>query len=988
MYQVVWVRSLSLVFGGTHLAVTTVLAIFMAGLATGGYLFGKHIDALTRPMFVYGLLECGIALFAILFAGLMAVYPSIYNVFVLSDDVSPVYLFVVRVIFSTVALIAPATLMGGTLPVLASCLSIKKDDTGSRLSLLYGFNTLGAVAGAAAAGFYLLRYYSVSTTLISAVSINLIIGAGALLWQRSASCPVHPAADLHKDMKQSQTANDMAAEDDSKRARGVSQKLVLWGIGISGFCALGYEVLWTRILVIVVGGSVYGFTIMLIAFLIGIALGSKFYGLFARALNACVKRSGRFVIGFGSVQIIIGVTALIASYYVRFLPAKSMHLQEYLVGTGIPIVDARLLGNFLLACAYMIVPAFFMGLAFPVAVNINSSAEKEIGRATGEVLAFNTIGAIAGAAVSGFVLIYFFGIERSLQMLVSINAGLGIIIIAGTAGSKVLNRILPILLLVALVFLGVDRQSLRMWDPRYFAIFRNNQPEAFNTPEKMLEAIENTDVLFTAEGVETTISVIRTRAGNQALLVNGKVVASSALQDRQCQYTLGHLPMLLHRKPAKVLVVGLGTGMTLGATSVHPSVREVTLAEIEPGVVPAARIFRKYNHDVLDNPKLKIVFNDGRNFLMTTKRKFDVITADPIHPWTQGSGYLYTREYFRLASEHLLPGGVMCQWLPIYELSVRDLQSVIKTFGESFRYTMLWLTHYDAELVGSNAPIMPDENEIDRRISSVPEVQSDLKRVMMGSGSSLLSYFVMGTERLKAFSESGIINTDDNLYLEFSAPFSAGINIMRGNVVAIEQYRESILPFLANSKNGMNSEGRRKRWEANFEAAELYGAAHALYLGQQYSSPEFLKTLERLNTDYPGFAPAKFLMNEYRAEIARTPALLQKVSITLLSGAGTAFAVEISAVTSRISSEIAVIDFVDNRAKTIFGEIFVPGSDDELTRNVSGVVMGEIDRVYKQEAASALLNGYAYPAAETALGKIRNAVSAVTGNLNKKMDAE
>ena len=348
-----------------------------------------------------------------------------------------------------------------------------------------------------------------------------------------------------------------------------------------------------------------------------------------------------------------------------------------------------------------------------------------------------------------------------------------------------------------------------MWDRNYFAIFRSNQPEAFSTPEKVREAVENTDVLYYAEGVESIVSVIKVKGGEQAFLTNGRVEASTHVQAQQVQFTLGHLPMLLHRNPKDVLVVGMGSGMTAGATAVHPGVEQVTLVEIEAQVLGVARTFEAYNHHVLDNPKVRIVLNDGRNFLMTTNKTFDVITADPIHPWFKGAGYLYASEYFELAAKRLRPGGVIAQWLPIYELTPTDLASVVRTFQQHFPHTMLWLTHYDAVMVGSNAAFAIDEAELERRIAE-PAIAGDLRKVSMGSATDLLSYFVMGTEGMKRFGQHGTLNTDDHLYLEFSAPFSiANPAVMAANVESIAARRESILPYVKPAADTEAREAQR-----------------------------------------------------------------------------------------------------------------------------------------------------------------------------------
>jgi spermidine synthase len=330
-------------------------------------------------------------------------------------------------------------------------------------------------------------------------------------------------------------------------------------------------------------------------------------------------------------------------------------------------------------------------------------------------------------------------------MFIVVNVGYGLIVIFSILNRKRVTVAMSLLTGVVLLFLAFNHQTLRLWDMKYFAIYRSNAPEVFRSPTMIRDAMKNNDVLYYAEGVEAIVSSIKIKGGEQSFITNGRVEASTHLEDQQCQFTLGHLPMLLNRNPKRVLVVGTGSGMTLGATSVHPSVEQITLAEIEPKVLGVARTFEQYNHHVLDNPKLKIVLNDGRNFLLTTEEKFDVITADPIHPWFRGAGYLYTTEYFKLASEHLRSGGIVCQWLPIYELTPENVKSVVKTFRQHFPYTMLWLTHKDAEIVGSNAPIIIDEAELGKRISE-PGIAEDLKQVMMGSAADFLSYFVMGTE--------------------------------------------------------------------------------------------------------------------------------------------------------------------------------------------------------------------------------------------------
>ena len=976
MYEVVWVRSLSLIFGGTHLAVTTVLAVFMGGLALGGFLIGRRVDTIKNPLRFYGLLEIAIALFATLFIALMKIYPAVYIFLVQGNENSRLYLSLIRVLFALVSLIGPTTLMGGTLPVLTRFVSRHPDKLTTHLAFLYGFNTLGAVAGTAATGFLLLRFYSVGTTLTIAIVINCLAGlVSILLPGRITAALDHPKTDSRDvAVPLPQKSPNRLSETDEFENR-FAARLVLVGIGISGFCALGYEVLWTRILTLTIGTSVYGFTIMLATFLTGIALGSQAYGLFLKLVPSANTDTRRQVRAFGSVQLLIGISALAVTFYIRDLPVHSIALQDFFLNRGLGVFSARQWANLSLAFFYMVVPAFFMGLAFPIAGRVNALYRKQVGQAVGNVLAFNTVGAILGSAASGYFLIYVFGIERSLQLLTVVNIGLGLRVMFGLQHIRPLSWGIAALTAAALTVLLLNPDAFRMWDQKYFAIFQNNQPEAYNTPERKKDALENTEVLFYHEGIDSTISSIKIKGGNQAVLVNGKVVASSALRDRQCQLTLGHLPMLLHKNPRKVLVIGLGTGMTLGAIAVHPDVEELTLVEIEPKAVGAARTFAPYNNHALGNPKLKIVFNDGRNFLMTTPDRYDVITADPIHPWTQGSGYLYTAEYFKIASARLLPGGIMCQWLPIYELSVDNLKSVVKTFSASFKYTMAWLTQYDAELIGSNSPLIIDEVQLGRRLADAA-VSRDLKPVMMETATDFLSYFIMGSAGLAAFSRDGIVNTDNNLYLEFSTPVSVGKNVMQTNIDALARHRESLLPYLVAAEDSAARDHQRARWTLNRQAAGVADRAHALFLGGYYESPQFRNLLAELTNKYQRFAPGRFLEQEYMDEVSKVPKLIQQTALALLNGRGEVIRLEISAVMARVSQERAAAIFVDNAARIIYGQRYFSGINvDQTVSGFIAEVMSTIGAVYRREAQMALRQGMKYPAADPTMKKIREVIT-------------
>jgi spermidine synthase len=976
IYEVVWVRYLSLVFGGSHLAVTTVLSVFMGGLALGSYQIGKHVGKYKQLLRLYGFLELGIASSALVFLALMRFYPSIYVPLAQIADTSPVYLSCIRFTFALIALILPTTLMGGTLPVLSSFTTSRVKGLGSRLSFLYGFNTLGAVGGAAVAGFIFLRNYSVSSTLFMAVLINVLVGVLGIALQKKAQAVLDEGA-LGGEAAPDAKLPGNAAE---VHAPHVSLKLVLWGVGVSGFCALAYEVLWTRILSIVIGASTYGFTLLLMAFLAGIGLGSAAYGLFLRIrverhLEAAIRSRGS-VIGFGLIQVLIGVSALIVTLHIRDLPTYTLSVYDFFhdLQFNFDPFKTRQLANFVLSFAFMFVPAFFMGVAFPLAGTIHGRNKKLVGPAVGEILSYNTIGAILGSAVSGFVLIYLLGIQRSLQLIILINIGYGLLVMVSVRGKKFLNWGTAGVLASVMLILLLNPGMWQLWNIKYYAIYQSNHPEMYSTPEKAREAQENSDVLYYGEGAQAIVSSIQ--AGeSQFFITNGRVEASNSNDDMQCQYTLGHLPMLLNKNPKKVFVLGTGSGMTLGATSVHPSVEQITLAEIEPKVLGVARTFGIYNHYVLDNPKLRIVFNDGRNFLMTTKEKFDVITADPIHPWFSGAGYLYSTEYFKLAAEHLNPGGIICQWLPLYELSEENLKSIVQTLRENFSYTMVWLTHSDAELIGSNSPLIIDAEDMERRIQ-IPEIRQDLERVKMGSAEDFLSYFVMGTEGAKAYSSGGRINTDDNLYLEFSAPRSIGMGrLQQANVSHLVAYRESILPYLRSPADERGRAGQKRAWEKNLQAALLDDQAHVLTLAGRSDDPEFEKLAAELDARHPEYAPWRFLKNEIPDETGGTPVLLKQIDLALVNETGAIVTVRFSAVIMRKNREVARVYFVDSNSRVIFGKLRVRGANkDAYVAGTVDDIVTSVKSLYNGERDVITVSGKTYPATTSLLPKIKNLV--------------
>jgi spermidine synthase len=974
LHEIVWTRYLGLVFGGSHLAVTSVLFVFMGGLASGSYLIGKRVDTHRNLLRLFGCLEIGIGASALLFAGLMKVYPPVYIRIVQFDPDSTAFITCIRILFAVLALIIPTTLMGGTLPVLTAFTSRLMRETGIRLSFLYGFNTLGAVLGAAATGFVMLRTFSMSVTLATAVAVNLLVGVSAILIQKS----------IRSEQESTASGDEVATlEAGPPSDFHMHSRLVLFGIGVSGFCAMSYEVLWNRILSVAVGASAYGFTLLLMAFLAGIASGSTSYGIYCRVRAKFwkgVPSPGKAVRSFGLVQVIIGLSALYSTTHFRYLPKYVAFLHEFFKNllSGADQFQVLQVANFTLAFSMMFVPAFFMGVAFPMAGAIHSRYSRLVGKVVGEILSFNTVGAILGAAGSGFILIYLFGIQRSLQIIILLNIGYGLATIAAVQWGKRTAVLISFAAFAALALPLFFPSSWELWDPKLYAIYQSNKPEAYGTDEEIKEMLDNMDVRYYFEGTQSIVSAVQS-SDILFFITNGRVEASNAHHDMQCQYVLGHLPMLMHRNPRNVFVLGTGSGMTLGAVSVHPSVEKITLAEIEPGVLGVAKVFGIDNHYILSrpDPRLEIVFNDGRNHLLTTKDRYDVITADPVHPWFSGSGYLYSTEYFRLASQRLNPGGIICQWLPLYELTEENLKSVVRTISDNFAYSMIWVTHYDAEIIASNSPIIIDEKDLTRRIAAGP-VTEDLLQIKMASAEDFLSYFVMGSEGVRTYSRGGKINTDDNLYLEFSAPRSIGLEYLReANLSNILKYRETILPYLKPELRKEEREKQRSRWEADYQAALLEDKAHVLDMTGKQMTYQYTEVAAELENRYPRFAPWRFIKQESGDDRGGTPAILQELDLPLLDEDDEPATAEICAIIVRKNSSWARVFFVDNRTRTVFGKLRVKGSGREAyIDNFSKAVMTDIKNIYSDESRKAADAGRKAPSVFTLFPRIKTMVEA------------
>jgi spermidine synthase len=752
IYEVVWTRLLGLVFGHTVYAVTTVLASYMGGLAIGSLVLGRWADRVKRPLRAYATLEAAIGLCCsttpFLFKAVDALYVSAYRALQPSASVALALQFVL----SSALLVAPATLMGATLPVLSRVVVEAREAAASRVGWLYAVNTTGAVVGTLASGLFLLPEIGLRATVVLAVVLNLGVAAVALLLERRVGS-VGGAASPDR----SGTATSPVASTTGGTAIPRPQlALGLATAGISGAASMAYEVSWTRTLSLVLGSSTYAFTAMLSTFLVGLALGA-----FAVARLLRSRRLGLST--FGHLQVAIALSALALLPVFGWLPEAALALLST-VGVS---PGAALAVQFVLSFAVVIAPTLLIGGTFPAMVAALGQGLGRLGRDVGLVYGANTIGTILGSVAAGFLLIPRIGIQNTVRVAAGANlcAGMALLLFAG-AGARARGVAVAALgAFVALVLV------LPRWDQKVMtsgvAVYADSY--VGKGAEEFRSAQEHRDILFYSEGISTTVAVERA-LGNVALRANGKVEASNG-NDMPTQVLLGHLGALLHPNPRRALVIGLASGVTVGAVAQHPF-DVIDVAELEPAMLGASRFFENENRRAMSDPRVRLVAGDGRHILAAATQPYDVIVSEPSNPWIAGIGNLFTTNFYEIARTRLSERGVFVQWIQGYGIFPRDMQMVVRTIQEVFPHLSIWTSAAgDFLLVATPETLRVDLAEVARRVAASPGLREDFDRFGWNNGDLVFRFF-LDEEGARRFGSGAPRNTDDRPLLEFRAPMA------------------------------------------------------------------------------------------------------------------------------------------------------------------------------------------------------------------------
>ena len=761
--EMLWTRMLTLVFGSTTLAVSTVLATFMGGLGLGSFIAGRFADRLKNPVRAYAIAEAAVGVYALLVPVVIGLYPGLNRW--LWDAFGDRYalLSVLRFIASALLLLVPTTLMGATLPMLSRHFVSRPWElrrVGLRIGTLYSVNLFGAVAGSFFAGFVFLPLLGVRWTNVTAAAFNLTL-AGAIILARRYLGETRDttSVDERLDVAAVEAKLETAALPPPPLVDARSRRAVMIGFAISGATAMTLQVLWTRALAVLLGSSVFSFTLILLAFLIGLGVGAA---VFARAS----QRTQHPVRWLATLHLATAVAVGLTYLFTDRIP----FVFTWLIQSSRYGVDAILICQFVLACITVLPATILMGGVFPLTVRVAAGTLGSVGHDVGNAYALNTLGAIVGSFLSGFIVLPKLGLQAGIYVAVLFDLGLAAVLFWLAPALARRRRIAGVATAVGLALIGL---VLPRWDLVSFSagFFRVSIAREYINRKVHKKNWQMPKLVFYEDGIATTVSVDQWDRV-YSMKNNGKVDASNDA-DMPTQIVVGLLPFLFYSQPTppKVALVGYGSGVTAGAITQYP-IGSLEIVELEPAVYRAARFFDNDNHKPLENPKVTARVGDGRNFLTQRSDQFDVIVSEPSNPWLTGVSNLFTREYFQLIKKRLAPHGIFCQWAQLYEMAPWNIKTIFRTVREEFPYLYVFAAEdwsSDTVIIGSLDPLPLDYDVIERAFRD-PVTRAEARRGGFQSPHDVFAYLLMGPEELEAFTAGAPDNTDDNARIEFSAP--------------------------------------------------------------------------------------------------------------------------------------------------------------------------------------------------------------------------
>ena len=799
IYQIAWVRALTLEFGSTTLAVATVVAVFLGGLGIGAWLVGSRADRWHRPLGAYALLELGVA-----FWGLMSLLFIHYLLPLFSGIASGLggefwAVSGVRLLAAMLMLLPPTILMGASLPVLARFHVRVRGEGGRGSGLLYGINTLGAFFGVLLGGLYFLPVHGLTATIVIVSAFNamlgLLVGAGALHLRRDESSP--------EGTMQAVAGSGVEAGSTSGNARMAS----FWmpaAITLTAFAALLCQVAWVRVMELVLGASVFAVTIVLGLFLAGLGVGA----FAVAALLRHGQRSARVV--FSVLALLSAMAILLSAWSFGHLPEWFVHLHSAWSIQDAPGLILPL--QFLIAGVVVLLPTLLMGGLFPAGLRAVIEQDAHTSHHTGRLFAWDTVGSILGSLAAGFLLIPLMGIDNSLRVaVVLLIVGGALVAMPSPGGLRRWVVVVPCLLVLGAASLFMPR-----WDHQLMtsAVYQYSSQYASHRAENLSALLrEESRVIYYRDGLTATVTVVEgvgEEEGWRAIAVNGKIEGGTDV-DMPSQRLIAHIPLLIRPDAERVAVIGMGTGSTAAAVVSHP-VGEVAVVEIEAAMVEGARLFSDYNAAIHERDTVDIHLSDGRLFLNMRPDTFDVIISQPSNPWMAGASDLFTREAFQRGARALRGDGIFAQWVQIYNLSSQNLSMLVRGFSDVFPHVYLFKTLEDSDLLllGSFEPLSLDMAAMQARMQQ-PSVARDLAEHETRTDSvfDIAGRLVLGPGEIPGLAGTGEFHSDDRPLIAYRAPFDLFRNTRVINKQVLGEQAANPMQYLSGWPE---DEGEREAW--------------------------------------------------------------------------------------------------------------------------------------------------------------------------------
>jgi spermidine synthase len=732
IFEIVWFQLLQLVVGSSAVSLGVLLGTYMAGMCLGSLLLPRYVSTRRHPLKVYAVIEGGVGICGLL---VLLILPSLEHLYAASGG-SGLFGILMRAGVAGACLLPPTLLLGASLPAIARYVESSPGGV-SRLGYFYGGNIAGAVCGCLLAGFYLLRLYDMATATYVAAAINATVAWLSYgLSTRTCYEPTPPG------------------EPPARKAAPTpaAQGSVYVAIGLSGLTALGAEVVWTRLLSVMLGATVYTFSIILAVFLAGLGIGTAVASHLARQ-----TRNPR--VALGVCQLLLAAAIAWTAY------ALADALPNWPID---PLLAKSAVFNFqvdIMRCMWAVFPAACLwGAGFPLALAATAERSQDSGTLVGRVYFANTVGGVIGALAFSIVLIPWIGTQDCQRLLIGLAGISALTVFApGARSLGKLTAATTVASVVAVVWMIANIAPVPWLAVAY--------------GRRMILQLDPGRALYVGEGRNYSVVISEPPDGNRYFHVAGKVEASTALADMRLQRMLGHMPALFHQDPKSVLVVGFGAGVTAGTFVLHSTVQAITICELEPLVAAAAtKYFHNENYDVAKDPRATIHYDDARHFILTSKKKFDIITSDPIHPWVKGTSSLYSRQYFDLVKQHLRPGGIVTQWVPLYESDLATVKSEIATFFDAFPNATVWGNTINGQ--GNDIVLMGQVEPMQLNLDALQDRwnRADYRRVTQSMGAvnfhSVTDVFATYAGRasdLKPWLAGADINDDMSMRLQYLA---------------------------------------------------------------------------------------------------------------------------------------------------------------------------------------------------------------------------